>query len=123
MLSFVAALNIEQVSITASVLLEHYVKITANITTPHTEDIEGLQIILFLMNRMAVQSRAESFTMQPNSMGGLPLHSATPQYAIQVPSNSRDAAQFSQLTGASHSRGDMHQYIQVASNVFSGCNF
>ena len=52
-------------------------------------------------------------------MGGPPLHSATPQYAIHVSLNSHDAAKFSQFTDASHSRGDMRQHIQVASGVFT----
>ena len=52
--SFVAALNAEQVSTAASVLFEHYIKITSNTTSPQAEDIEGLQIILSLMNTMAV---------------------------------------------------------------------
>ena len=47
---------------------------------------------------MVVQSHADSSTTQPNSMGGLPLHSVTPQYAIHVPSSTHDAAYLQQLT-------------------------
>ena len=55
--SFIAALNADQVSTAASVLFEHYIKITSNTTTPQAEDIEGLQTILSLMKTMAIQSR------------------------------------------------------------------
>ena len=45
-LSFVNALNVEHVSTTASVLLEHYVKISADIKITRSEDVEGFQIIV-----------------------------------------------------------------------------
>ena len=44
-LSFVNALNVEQVSTTASVLLEHYVGMSANTTITLSEDVEGFQTI------------------------------------------------------------------------------
>ena len=37
--SFVSALSMEQISITASVLLEHHTRISASTATPHAEDI------------------------------------------------------------------------------------
>ena len=104
-------LNVEQVSTTASVLLEHYVKISANTTIMLSEDVEGFQTMIFLLNEMAVQSSADFSPMHPNNTAAPPhriwLPRKTPSTPLPVPMMPH-TCHSSQLT-----RLEVSQWMQV----------
>ena len=90
--SFIAALSKEQISTTASVLFKHYSRISAQITTPHAEDIEGLPVILYLMNKLAVQPHEASSPRQTFSSNDICLSSGFMPVANQVCDKSLETA-------------------------------
>ena len=63
-LAFVSNLKVEQICITASALLDHYTRASLITETPHAEDIAGIQAILELINKLAVQPQADPPTVQ-----------------------------------------------------------
>ena len=62
-LDFISNLKMDQICTAASALLEHFTKLSSSIETPHADDIAGVQVILQLMNQLAVQAAADSSTM------------------------------------------------------------
>ena len=107
----------EQISTTALVLLEHHTRISAIITIPHAEDIEGLQVILSLMNKQAVQPHDDSYPRQSNGLV-VPLISATTLLANQLFPNFQETAQCIQPL-RDYLRVDMRQHTQVTSDEFT----
>ena len=77
--------------------------------------MEGLQVILSLMNKLAVQPHADFSTRQANGLDGVPLVSATTLFANQLFPNSREIAQCIQSL-RDHLRVDMRQHTQVTSD-------
>ena len=62
-LDFISTLKMDQICTAASALLEHFIKLSSSIESPHADDIAGLQVILQLMNQLDVQAAADSSTM------------------------------------------------------------
>ena len=49
--------------------MEHYNRVSSTIDTPHADDIAGIQVILELMNKLAVHQFADSSQMQETDPG------------------------------------------------------
>ena len=62
-LDSISNLNMDQICTAASALLEHFTKLSSSIEAPHADDIAGLQVIIQLMNQLAVQAAADSSRM------------------------------------------------------------
>ena len=90
--SFVSTLSMEQISTTASVLLEHYIRSSETVATPHAEDVVGLHVILSLMNKLAVQPHEASSSRQTYSSNDICLSSASTPVANQVCDKSLETA-------------------------------
>ena len=90
--SFVAALNMEQINITASVPLEHHTRISASCATLHAGDIKRFQVILSLMNKLAVQPHEAYSIRQTYSSNDICLSSGSTPVANHVCDKSLETA-------------------------------
>ena len=88
--SFVFTLSMEQNRTTASVLLEHYIRSSEKVATPHAEDVLGLQAILSLINKLAVQPYEDSSPRLTYSSKDIGLSSVSTQVANQASDKSLD---------------------------------
>ena len=82
----------EQISTTASVLLDHYIRSSEKVATPHAEDVVGLQVIRSLMNKLAVQPHEASSPRQTYSSNDICLSSGSTPVANQVCDKSLETA-------------------------------
>ena len=90
-MAFVSTLNMEQISTTASVLLEHYIRSSEKVVTSHAEDVLGLQTILSLMNKLAVQPGEASSSRQSYSSKDTCWNTVPTQITNQANSKSLEA--------------------------------